>query len=129
MQLPGSWQTTKNVLPISVATRNFLFIRAHLKKNWLYTLIQNFSKMLHIPNMQKLVKIIPSFNIVSPSFAFLHSSPTSEIFHKPSTFFHQASTFFTKVQLNIFLQYRMLGEKMSKVCEKFQRLVKKCEAW
>jgi hypothetical protein len=40
------------------------------------------------------------------------------------------------VQLNIFLQYRMLGkkmsklgEKMSKVSEKFQRLVKKCEAW
>jgi hypothetical protein len=74
--------------------------------------------------MHTLVNILPSFNI---------SSPTSEIFHKPSTCFHQASIFFfTKVQLNIFLQYRMLdkkklklGEKMSKVYEKFQRLVKK----
>jgi hypothetical protein len=76
----------------------------------MYTLIQNFSKMLQIPNMQTLVKIIPSFNIISPSFEFLHQPLI--FFTKLSTFFHQASTFFfTKVQLNIFLQYRMLGKK------------------
>jgi hypothetical protein len=72
------------------------------------TLIQNFSKMLQIPNMQTLVKIVPSFNIVSPSLEFLHQpliffTKLSILFHQASTFFSPSfDIFFTKVQLNIF---------------------------
>jgi hypothetical protein len=59
------------------------------RRHALYTLIQNFSKMLQIPNMQTLVNIISSFNIVSPSFAFLH---------QPLKFFTNLRHFFTKLQ-------------------------------
>jgi hypothetical protein len=96
--------------------------------NIICTLIQNFSKMLQIPNMQTLVKIIPSFNIVSPSFAFLHQP--LKFFTNLRHFFTKLWHFFTKhsiLQKNVQLNF---GKKNVEAWWKnIESLVKNIRGW
>jgi hypothetical protein len=48
-QLPGNWPTTKNVLPISVVTRNFLFIlfKYELLAHWFFIWNDPFESIRH----------------------------------------------------------------------------------